>query len=52
MIKYKFMRAHDKSSEGSEKGGVHAAQAPPLNTPLESTYIIYQITRSIDPIKK
>ena len=57
MIKYEFMRAHGKGSEGSEKGGgcekkmgcekrgvrrpplfskrgVHAAQAPPLNTPM------------------
>ena len=47
MIKYEFMRAHGKGSEGSEKRGgvrkkkggakkrgVHAAQAPPLCTPL------------------
>ena len=57
MIKYEFMRAHGKGSEGSEKRGgakkkwgakksgvrrtplfskrgVHAAQAPPLNTPM------------------
>ena len=62
MIKYEFMRAHGKGSEGSEKGGggakrkrgcekkggaphplfskrgVHAAQAPPLCTPLP-TYV-------------
>ena len=47
MIKYEFMRSHGKGSEGSEKRGgvrnkkggakkrgVHAAQAPPLCTPL------------------
>ena len=39
MIKYEFMRAHGKGSEGSEKGGgcekkrgVHAPRAPPLST--------------------
>ena len=43
MIKYEFMRAHGKGSEGvggckkkwgAKKRGVHAAQAPPLNTPM------------------